>query len=51
MNDKDAAMLEWVKRFNPYDLYSKGHGKPNLQELKPYYDGLFGEFLPEKLDW
>jgi inositol oxygenase len=51
MNDKDTAMLEWVKKFNPYDLYSKGHSKPNLQELKPYYDDLFAEFLPEKLDW
>jgi inositol oxygenase len=51
MNDKDAVMLEWVKKFNPYDLYSKGHSKPNLQELKPYYDDLFAEFLPEKLDW
>jgi inositol oxygenase len=51
MNDKDAAMLEWVKKFNPYDLYSKGHSKPNFQELKPYYDDLFKEFLPEKLDW
>jgi inositol oxygenase len=51
MNDKDAAMLEWVKKFNPYDLYSKGHSKPNVQELKPYYDNLFAEFLPEKLDW
>jgi inositol oxygenase len=51
MNRKDAVMLEWVKKFNPYDLYSKGHSKPNLQELKPYYDDLFAEFLPEKLDW
>jgi inositol oxygenase len=51
MNDKDAVMLEWVKKFNPYDLYSKGHSKPNIQELKPYYDDLFAEFLPEKLDW
>ncbi|HSY91325.1 MAG TPA: inositol oxygenase family protein [Candidatus Binatus sp.] len=51
MNDKDAVMLEWVKKFNPYDLYSKGHSKPNVQELKPYYDDLFAEFLPEKLDW
>jgi inositol oxygenase len=51
MNDKDAVMLEWVKKFNPYDLYSKGHSKPNLRELKPYYDDLFAEFLPEKLDW
>jgi inositol oxygenase len=51
MNEKDAAMLEWVKRFNPYDLYSKGHNKPKVQELKPYYDDLFAEFLPEKIDW
>jgi inositol oxygenase len=51
MNDKDAAMLAWVKRFNPYDLYSKAHTKPNVQELKPYYDDLFEEFLPEKIDW
>ena len=51
MNDKDAALLEWVKKFNPYDLYSKGHSKSNFQELKPYYDDLFVEFLPEKLDW
>jgi len=51
MNRKDAVMLEWVKKFNPYDLYSKGHSKPLIQELKPYYDDLFAEFLPEKLDW
>ena len=51
MNDKDVAMLEWVKKFNPYDLYSKGHSKPNIRELKPYYDDLFAEFLPEQLDW
>jgi inositol oxygenase len=50
-NEKDAAMLRWVKRFNLYDLYSKGHAKPDLRELKPYYDELFAEFLPEKLDW
>ena len=50
-NDKDKAMLEWVKKFNPYDLYSKGHSKPDLKQLKPYYDDLFAEFLPEKLSW
>jgi inositol oxygenase len=50
-NKKDTAMLQWVKKFNPYDLYSKGHAKPKLRELKPYYDDLFAEFLPEKLDW
>ena len=24
MTDKDRQMFEWVKKFNPYDLYSKG---------------------------
>ena len=50
-NEKDRAMLEWVKKFNPYDLYSKGHTKPDVKELKPYYGDLFAEFLPEKLAW
>ena len=49
--EKDREMLEWVKKFNPYDLYSKGHSKPDLERLKPYYDDLFAEFLPEKLSW
>ncbi len=50
-NEKDKAMLPWVRKFNPYDLYSKGHEKPNVAELKPYYDDLFAEFLPAKLAW
>ena len=50
-NDKDRAMLEWVLKFNQYDLYSKGHAKPDTKALKPYYDDLFAEFLPEKIDW
>lgn len=50
-NEKDRAMLPWVQKFNPYDLYSKGHTKPDLKQLKPYYDELFAEFLPEKLAW
>lgn len=50
-NEQDQAMLQWVHKFNPYDLYSKGHTKPDLKDLKPYYDDLFAEFFPEKLDW
>jgi inositol oxygenase len=50
-NEKDKAMLQWVKKFNPYDLYSKGHSKPDLKQLKSYYDDLFAEFLPEKFAW
>jgi inositol oxygenase len=36
MSDHDIEMLEWVNKFNVYDLYSKGHTKPNVAELKPY---------------
>jgi inositol oxygenase len=50
-NDKDRALLECVKKFNPYDLYSKGHSKPDLKQLKPYYDDLFAEFLPDNISW
>ena len=48
MNEKDHAMLPWVQKFNPYDLYSKGHTKPDMKELKPFYDDLFAEFFPGK---
>ena len=51
MDEKDAAMLPWVQKFNPYDLYSKGHSKPDLKQLKPFYDDLFAEFFPEKIAW
>ena len=50
-NEQDRAMLPWVLKFNPYDLYSKGHTKPDLKQLKPYYDDLFAEFFPEKIAW
>ena len=51
MDDRDMRMLGWVNRFNVYDLYSKGHSKPDLKELKPYYDDLFAEFFPERIAW
>jgi len=51
MSPHDEAMLEWVRKFNPYDLYSKGQAKPNMKELLPYYQDLIAEFFPEKIDW
>jgi inositol oxygenase len=51
MNDKDRAMFEWVRKFNPYDLYSKSAERPVVVELKPYYDELIAEYFPEKIAW
>lgn len=51
MSTHDEQMFHWVSRFNPYDLYSKGAPKPNVQELMPYYTDLFAEFFPSEIDW
>lgn len=51
MNDHDEEMFEWVRKFNPYDLYSKGSARPNFKELKPYYEDLVAEYFPPQLNW
>jgi inositol oxygenase len=51
MNEHDNAMFEWVRKFNPYDLYSKGRERPNTKEILPYYRELVSEFFPDKIDW
>ncbi|KAK3056375.1 hypothetical protein LTR09_002882 [Extremus antarcticus] len=44
--EKDARMLEAVKAFNPYDLYSKSDGIPKVEDLKEYYMGLINTYFP-----
>jgi len=51
MNQTDHEMFEWVRKFNPYDLYSKGLARPNLQEIMPYYQDLVAEYFPDKVSW
>lgn len=49
MNQKDIEMFEWVKKFNPYDLYTKAPVKPDVKSLKPYYQELVKKYLPNVL--
>jgi inositol oxygenase len=49
MNERDKRMFEWVRRFNPYDLYSKSPVPPDPGVLRPYYDALIAKYLPSKL--
>lgn len=51
MNDHDIEMFNWVRKFNPYDLYSKGADRPKLKEVKPYYDDLIAEFSPSEISF
>jgi inositol oxygenase len=51
MNDRDREMFEWVRAFNPYDLYSKSAARPDVAALRPFYEELIAEFFPAALDW
>ena len=51
MNAQDKQMFDWVRKFNPYDLYTKSHQKPDVAKLRPFYEDLIREFFPEKLRW
>ena len=48
---QDRAMLPWVKKFNPYDLYTKSHQRPEVAALRPYYEELIAEYFPAEVKW
>ena len=50
-DDHDREMLVWVKRFNPFDLYTKCPETPDWNQLRPYYEALVAKYLPETLSW
>lgn len=49
MTDHDREMFQWVKTFNPYDLYSKSAAKPDPVELRPYYQRLIDKYFPAQV--
>ncbi len=51
MNDHDREMFRWVKKFNPYDLYTKSHDRPDVARLRPFYEELTAKFFPDSFRW
>jgi inositol oxygenase len=51
LDERDRKMLPWVQAFNPYDLYTKSHERPDVDKLRPFYLELIAEFFPDKLRW
>lgn len=51
MNKEDHELMEYVKLFSTYDLYSKTAAIPDVEAIMPYYRELINEFLPEQIDW
>jgi inositol oxygenase len=49
MDKHDHEMFKWVNKFNPYDLYTKAPVKPNVKELRPYYEDLAAKYLPDTI--
>jgi inositol oxygenase len=50
-NAEDRKLLASVRAFNPYDLYTKSHTKPDAKALRPYYEDLISDFFPAKVKW
>lgn len=51
MNGEDRKLFEWVRAFNPYDLYSKSDKRPDVDALRPYYEELIAEYFPGEIRW
>ena len=51
MNAHDEQMFDWVRKFNPYDLYSKGRERPDTKTILPFYEDLIAESFPGQIDW
>ena len=51
MGPDDQARLEWVRRFNRYDLYTKHDVAPDIAALRPYYEDLIARYFPPEIAW
>jgi len=51
MDDHDRKMFDSVREFNPYDLYTKSSGRPDVEKLRPFYEELIAEYFPAEIDW
>jgi inositol oxygenase len=51
MDGCDHAMFDWVRQFNPYDLYSKTDERPDVEALTPFYRDLIAGYFPPVLRW
>jgi len=51
MSPDDPARLDWVRRFNRYDLYTKHDVAPDIPALRPYYEDLIARYFPPEIAW
>ena len=47
----DREILDWIRKFNQYDLYTKTDPRPDIQKLWSYYNPLIEKYCPGQLNW
>jgi inositol oxygenase len=50
-NESDQQKLLAAQAFNPFDLYSKGHERPDVEALWPWYEDLIADYFPGRIAW
>ncbi len=51
MDEDDHRIEPLVNKFNTFDLYTKSDERPNVEELRPYYQALIDKYCPGTLEW
>jgi inositol oxygenase len=51
MDRRDRKLIELVREFQPFDLYSKSSERADSARLRPFYEDLIARFLPAELWW
>ena len=51
LTSSDHKTLDWVRKFNKYDLYTKSDTHSNIKNLWLYYTSLIDKYCPGKLNW
>jgi inositol oxygenase len=51
LQQSDHEMLDWVRDFNRYDLYTKRDERMDVEQLRPYYQSLIDKFFPTEIAW
>ena len=46
LKESDRPILEWVKLFNNFDLYTKEDELIDIENVLPYYEIIFGKYFP-----
>jgi inositol oxygenase len=50
-SQEDWILLPLLKLFQKSDLYSKNLTLPNIDNIKPYYNNLISQYIPNKLNF